>query len=338
MKHKVKNVFIAGATGLIGYHTALAFLDKGVHVEGITLPNELESFGWFPYKARLHFGNLFQMSDHDILSIFRLNDFDTLIYALGPDDRVIPNIPAYRFFYNKLVIEAKRVCKLAKSVGVKRCIVMNSYFAYFDKEMNGVLSMHHPYIHARVEQQKEIFELGVTDQFDVMMMELPYIFGTMPYRKPLWKDYFLSHFDNSKKVYFPKGGGTAVIDIIDVAKAIVAVAYNGENGKAYFIGEENMTFKELIELMLEAKGSHKQYKEVSPRLAALGARKLDKLNYKNGKESGLSYSKLMTDIQSKKFYIPSQQYKIDLDYEELDYLHPEDVRKSIVRTIKKCYE
>jgi hypothetical protein len=45
---------------------------------------------------------------------------------------------------------------------------------------------------------------------DVMVLELPYIFGAMPGRTPLWKDVFIERFFRAPVICFPRGGTTMI--------------------------------------------------------------------------------------------------------------------------------
>jgi len=51
-------------------------------------------------------------------------NYDCFVYALGPDDRVIPNAPAYDFFYDKLVTQCKKICSAVKKAKIKRWIFL----------------------------------------------------------------------------------------------------------------------------------------------------------------------------------------------------------------------
>lgn len=338
MKKDIKHVFIAGGTGFLGYYAGLEFLSRGIKVDTVALPNEIDVTGWFPKEISLSFGNLFEMSDEELLSLFSKCEYDAVVYALGPDDRFVPQGKAYPFFYEKLVTNANRILAAAKKVGIKRAVVLNSYFSYFDRLYKGKLSKRHPYIRARVNQEDELSKLGEDGTFDVMFLELPYIFGTMPQRTPLWKDYFLKHFDHSKAVFFPMCGGTTALDVKDVARAIMAATINGENNAKYQIGEMNITFKNMIKIMLAAKGTPKPYVPVLPIFAALGAGKIDAQIKKEGKESGLDHYWLMLQIQNKKFFVDSNKYKKELRYDELGIISAENVVESIKKTIVRCYE
>lgn len=333
---KLKSVFIAGGTGLLGFNSALLLRKLGVQVSTIGLPKELEIGKWFPKDIELSFGDLFTMTEKQIVQLLKQKKYDAFVYALGPDDRVTPPEPAYDFFYDKLVTQAKKVCSAAKKAGVKKCVVMNSYFSHFDKLSRGKLSKYHPYIRARIAQQEELFALG-GDKFEVMMLELPYIFGTMPNRAPIWRDSFLANFDGMKSVFFPRGGGTAVVTVDDVAMSVVAACINGKHGESYPIGNINMGYEELITSMLRFKGDNRKYVGLPGWLCALFGAKLNRENKKNGKQSGLNLAKLMTQIQNKKFYIDPNPTQQKLKYAELGFASSSDVMEKIKESIQRCY-
>ena len=337
MKYKVNKVFIAGGTGFLGYYTALEFLKRGNIVETIALPNEINLKGWYPKDIKVTYGDLFKMSNAKITSMLVNGGYDTFIYALGPDDRVVPQAPAYEFFYDKLVNQCTRICSCAKHANIRRCVVMGSYFSYFDRKYKGRLSKHHPYIKARVEQEKQLLKLGKKNKFDVMIAELPYIFGTMPERQPLWKDHFLARFDGYKNFYFPCGGGTTAIDVTGVAEGIVACAYSGENGGLYPIAGTNMTYKKLINTMIEGAKLNKKYVGIPAFLCSTFAHKIQKEDKKQGLENGLNIPKLMNGILNKKFYIDPTPYRQALHYEKFGFTGGKNIYDSIKETMAHCY-
>lgn len=337
MLHSVKNVLIAGGTGFIGYHAAKLFLDKEVQVTSIALPNEIDLHGWYPKDINLIFGNLFEMSEEDIINVIKDHDFDTFLYALGPDDRTIPSGNATDYFHHYLVHQSYKIIKAVASAGIGRIIVLNSYFSHFDRVYHGELSKRHPYIQARISQEKALFELCDEYPAEIMMLELPFIFGVMPNRTPLWKDHFLSQFDGMKKLYFPKGGGTAMISIEGVAEAIIACAYYGESQNCYPIGLINMTYRQLIETMMSIIGDTRKFVGVPAWIAAIGASKRDRMLKKEGKESGLNTRYLMLNILNRMFYIDPDFMMERLHFEELGFKGGKDIYLSISETMAACY-
>lgn len=342
VKFNVKKVFIAGGTGFLGYYSALQFLKLGVKVDTIALPNEINLGDWFPAEINKQFGNLFEMSEDAIYDILKDRGYDTFIYGLGPDDRVTPPAPAYDFFKLRLVDYATKICRAAKRAGIRRCVVMNSYFAFFDREAEriglkpGDLSKYHPYIKVRVEQSASIRALGETGKFDVMIMELPYIFGNMPGRTPLWKNVFLDRFEKMPAIFFPRGG-TNMIHVKGIAESIVAAAFNGDNGECYPVGNENWKYKDMINTMMKSVGNKKRFFGMPAWICYFAGISIKRAEKKHGKEGGLDYARLMTQIQSRNLYFDPNETRQKLRYDSLGFTGGGSVADGIAQTMRACY-
>jgi nucleoside-diphosphate-sugar epimerase len=338
MKFFPEKVLIIGGTGFLGFHSALEFLKRHIAVSSVSIP-DVELGDWVPDQLEIISDN-FDVFTADLQKLTDLmGGFDTVIYAVGPDDRITPPAPSQDFFHEKLVFHPRRAADAARNAGVRRFVVLNSYFAYFDSLTGGSLASHHPYIKARVQQAEALIKTGESEVMDVMILQLPYIFGCMPGREPLWKKVFLDRFEKMPLIMFP-GGGSVMIHVRGVAQAVVAAAINGEHGQHYQIGLTNMKFKKMITLMLKASGSKKKILTVPTSIAALGGSQIKKHDRKLGLEGGLDYSKLMTDIQSKDFYYNVeliQQVQESLNYSELDFDEPPTVEQGIRETIQACY-
>jgi len=336
MKHDVKNVFIAGGTGFLGYHSALLFLKRGCKVASIALPDEINLGSWFPKEIDLSFGNLFEMSEDEIYNLLKEKNFDTFIHGLGPDDRVTPKAPSYDFFHLRLVEHALKICRAAKRAGIKRCVVMNSYFAYFDRIKQGKLACDHPYIRCRVEQASAITAIGEEGVFDVMIIELSYIFGSMPGRIPIWKSVFMDRFEKLPFVFFPDGG-TAAIHVTGVAESIFAAACNGVNGERYPVSSANIKYSDMINYMMKCAGFDKKFVKMPYWmcfLSGVGLRVHEKIT---GTQGGLDMTKLMTGILSEDLFIDSSESQIKLGFEELGFNGGENIWKGIQEAMMKCY-
>lgn len=336
MKHIVKTVFIAGGTGFLGYYSAMQFLKKGASVSTIALDENINERDWFPSEIPTSFGDLFAMSEDEIFELLQGKDYDTFVYALGPDDRFTPKAPAYNFFYERLVVQCLKICTAVKKAGIRRCIIMNSYFTYFDKIQNGKLSASHPYIKCRTEQAEAITGLGVAGEFDVMIIELPYIFGEMPGRTPIWKDVFVERFKKMPVIFFPNGGTTA-IHVTGVAQCIVAAAYNGENGKHYLPASINIKFSKMIKFMMASAGFPKRFIKIPAFIGYFAGLILIAKEKKHGVQSGLHMAKIMTDILSQDFFADCEKVNLELNYNELGFDGGENVWTGIKEAMQKSY-
>jgi len=335
-EYDVKNVFIAGGTGFLGYYSALLFLERKCTVSTVALPEEIDLDSWFPKEINTRFANLFELSEDEIFLMLKDREYDTFVYALGPDDRVTPKAPSYEFFHLRLVEHCIKICSAAKRAGIMRCIVLNSYFAYFDRLQNGALSKKHPYIRCRIEQAEAIVNMGNKGIFDVMILELPYIFGAMPGRMPIWKAVFLDRFSKLPAFYFPNGG-TAAIHVTGVAQAVVAAAINGEHGGNYQVVNENMKFSEMIGLMLQFARIDKKFVKMPYWLCLLSGILVLIEERMKGLQGGLNPRHVMTQLLSNDLFIDPDEIKKQLNYAELGFSGGKSCRKGIEEAMKRCY-
>ncbi len=156
--------------------------------------------------------------------------------------------------YKKYNIDSiNRLLRIAKECGVKHTVICGSYFAYFDKLWPQMkLSENHAYIRSRRDQEAVAMEYADKD-FDVAVLELPYIFGTQPGRKPVWV--FLVENIRSMKIFtmWPKGGST-MVTVRQVGQAIAGALERNQGGKCYPIGYYNLTWKEMLKICLKHLG------------------------------------------------------------------------------------
>ncbi|MCD7796696.1 MAG: hypothetical protein LUG95_03530 [Clostridiales bacterium] len=84
------------------------------------------------------------------------------------------------------MLRSREYSRFAKKVGVKRAVVLGSYFAYFSKcRPDMCLTQKNPYFKSRM-MQEEVCSAACDDNFSCAVLELPYIFGTQPGRKLVW--------------------------------------------------------------------------------------------------------------------------------------------------------
>jgi dihydroflavonol-4-reductase len=327
--NKIKSVFIIGGTGLLGYHASKEFLEKGIAVSTISLHGDKPG-DWYPKDVNILYGDVFSMSSTDLKNM--LMGFDALVYAAGPDDRFIPPAPAYKFFYERLVLACERVVLAAKDSGVQICTILNSYFAYFHRIYpDWKLAENHSYIKCRIEQADRAIAAG-GDKMTVSVLELPYIFGVMPERESLWYRMLFERMRKMPIIMFPKGG-TTIITVKQAAEAICGAILRGEHGKKYPVAGENMNWPELLRIIIDSMGYEKRRIITIPTIFATWYAKAEsRRNKKKGLESGLNHSKLMKDIQSRELFVSR-----DIGtYAELQVSYG-GVKEAIIETVKHSY-
>ncbi len=176
-------VCVIGATGLLGYQGSLELIRRGHRVVGLALPPVPEGVT-LPPELDLRLENFMTMSDQDLRQV--LDGCDGLVFAAGVDERVEGPPPIYDLFKKFNIDALKRLLDLAKTAGVKKVVVLGSYFSYFAKQWPKLeLTKYHPYIRSRMDQEALAFAYAGAGM-DVAVLELPYIFGAQTGRKPVW--------------------------------------------------------------------------------------------------------------------------------------------------------
>lgn len=327
MGREGERVMIVGGTGFLGYHAALEFLKRGYQVSSLAIP-DVDLEGWYPSDINILEGDVFTMSSEELKDCFR--GYDAMVYAIGPDDRTTPEAPAREFFKEKMVDTSIRVFEAAGDVGVKRAVLLGSYLHYFHRELPHLnLAQHHPYIWARIEQAEAVIRVSEC-RMETMILELPYIFGSMPNRIPLWKEVFFDRLLKMNPILYPDGGSTMVC-VESVAEAIVGAVELGEHGKMYPVGDQNLRWKEMFSIMFTSIGIQRRFIHVPYWMAEpVGHYMMWKEN-RRSKEPGLHLAYVFKDILSQEFYLDSRQSAENLGYGCCD------VKAAIAKTAEACY-
>ena len=92
---------------------------------------------------------------------------------------------------------------------------------------------------------------------EVAILELPYIFGTQPGRKPVWVILIeqITNMDKTGHVTMYPKGGTTMVTVRQVAQSIVGAAEKNKGGNAYPIGYYNLTWDDFLKIVHEAMGT-----------------------------------------------------------------------------------
>ncbi len=237
-------IFMIGGTGLLGSQAASELIARGHEVTSIALP-PLPSGAVLPKEMKIEFGNYLEMTDQEILS--KMSGCEGFVFAAGVDERVEGPKPIYDMYKKYNIDPVDRLLGLAKKAGIKHAVICGSYFSYFAKlHPEWKLTKIHPYIRSRIDQENAAEKQSVG--LDVAVLELPYIFGTQPGRKPVWV--FLAKLirNSKKRILYPKGG-SAMVTVKQVGEAIAGAMEKNVGFATYPIGYGNLTWVEMLEIM-----------------------------------------------------------------------------------------
>jgi len=239
-----------GGTGLLGCAAAALFIEKGHSVKSVALP-PLPEGAPIPPEMELIWGNYLEMGDDEIKAM--MAGCDCFVFAAGIDERVEFPAPVYSYYEKYNINPVKRLIGLAKECGLTSSVVLGSYFAYFAKEKPEMeLTKKHPYIRSRIAQEEAALALA-DDNMAVAVLELPYIFGTQPGRKPVWVILIEQLSKMPLVTMYPKGG-TAMLTVRQVAETIVGAAEKNKGPNAYPISYYNLTWDEFLKIVHAAMG------------------------------------------------------------------------------------
>lgn len=281
------NVFMIGGTGLLGCEAARIFIERGHKVKSVALP-PLPQGAPIPKEMDIEMCNIFEKSDEEIAGL--LAGMDCFVFAAGVDERVEFKAPVYDSYYKFNIAPLKRILPIAKNAGVKKAVILGSYFAYLAKQRPDMdLCKKHPYIKSRIDQEEAAFSFA-DENFDVSVLELPYIFGTQPGRRPVWTILIeqIQGMDKLPFTLYPKGG-TAMLTVRQVGETIVGAAEKSKGAKAWPISMYNMKWDEFLKIVYDARGmgANRKVVGVPPWMMKMGLGKVVKDYAARGIDSGI---------------------------------------------------
>ena len=290
-------VYLIGGTGLLGSEAARVLISRGHQVVADALPPAPVGAD-LPKEMELHFRDVNHRSDDELRQL--LTGCDCFIFASGIDERVECPAPVYDWYIKYNVKPLERILPIAKECGVKKAVILGSYFALLVHEQYGYnaklpkgLLERNPYIKARMEQEKVVASFA-DDTHSAAVLELPYIFGTQPGRQPVWTVLIdqIAGMDKMKSTMYPKGG-TAMVTVRQVGQAIAGAAEKlGEEFKGFHawpIGMVNQTWSEFLKIVYDARDMGKDRKVIGipAWVMKLGMGKIIKEYKAKGIQSGL---------------------------------------------------
>jgi len=250
----LNNVLLVGGTGLTGAHAALHLRSIGYNV---TLLSRSAPF----LGCLRDFEHLAGNYVDDDLSDTTLRRFDHLVFAAGADIRQLPPGEDEAEFFDKVNTRAiPRFFQRAKDAGITRAVYVGTYYPQVvpDKIQSS------PYVRSRHLADEALRALN-SASFTVCSLNAPFILGHVP-------DLVLAHLQ--VLVQYAAGrlqgipivapaGGVNHITSKSMSEAIAGALQRGVGGKAYLVGDENLSWKAYLEMYFAEAGNPVTL-EVSP--------------------------------------------------------------------------
>jgi dihydroflavonol-4-reductase len=317
-------IFMIGGTGLLGAQGAEELTKRGHRISSVALPPIPQGVK-LPENMELTFGNYMDMSDAEIRN--KMEGCGGFIFAAGVDERLEGPAPIYDMFYRYNIKPLERLLKMAKEAGTRHAVILGSYFSYFAREWKDLkLYDTHPYIRSRVDQANMALSFA-DDTMDVSVLELPYIFGTQPGRRPVWV-FLVEQIRNMKGVTLYPKGGTAMVTVKQVGQCIAGALERGKGGRNYPVGYFDMTWKEMLTIIHKYMGvPNKKIITVPKFLYKLGMRSIIKDHAERGIQPGLDLMGL-AEIMTREAFIDKEIIVKEFGVEN------DDIDKAIGESVK----
>ncbi|WP_408591377.1 NAD-dependent epimerase/dehydratase family protein [Novosphingobium sp.] len=239
-------IFVAGGTGALGGHAAihLAALGHDVTVGGRKAPHPATPMATMPFLQGDYVAGDYTAD--------RLRGFDWVVFAAGNDPRHVPQDADFEQFLIKANHEAvPAFFAAAREAGVMRAVQLGSFYAQAAPELLAGNS----YIRSRLAACEGARAEG-RPGFDVISVNAPFMVGTVP---GLPSAIFEPYTQWAKGIiripaYAPPGG-TNFMSFRSLSQAIEGALERGEPGKAYLVGDENLSFARYFQLFFDAVGN-----------------------------------------------------------------------------------
>lgn len=240
------NTLVLGGTGLIGGHAALHLASLG---------HQVTIAARKPAPADTPLGKLPQLTGDYLSDDFtpaQLAGFDTLVFAAGNDIRHVPPGDDEATHWQRANVEGvPRFFARARDAGIRRAVYIGSFYPQVRPELCEASA----YVRGRKLADDGARALA-SDHFHVCSINAPFVVGHVPGLivpgMAAHAAYALGQFPQMP-VFAPLGG-VNFISTESLSEAIVGALARGENGKAYLVGDENLSFQDYFGEYFRAAG------------------------------------------------------------------------------------
>lgn len=238
-----------GGTGYLGYFAVDELTNLNHEVTVIGLPPAPSKDFFNNKKVDVRLVNISDLTEQELEALF--SGFDILIFAGGADGRNSFPTPAINGFRKENVDATVRLIRTASKSKIKKVIILGSYYTAIERmfpELN--ILEDNPYILSRFEQNAGAFE-NAGKEMDVIILELPYIFGAAPGKGTLW-GFYIKHVLEKEEVFVPSGG-TACVTARQVGQAIAGACNSHIKSHLRIpIADSNHSYKSIYGMFCNA--------------------------------------------------------------------------------------
>ncbi|WP_395337278.1 NAD-dependent epimerase/dehydratase family protein [Novosphingobium sp. BL-8H] len=253
-------LLVIGGTGALGGHAAIHMAAQGhdVTVAGRSAPHAATPMAAMPFLQGDYVAGDFTPD--------RLEGFDWVIFAAGNDPRHVPQGEDFEKFLIRANHEAiPAVFAACAKAGVGRAVQLGSFYPQAAPH----LLEGNAYIRSRLAACEGARAEG-RPGFDVTSVNAPFMVGTVPGLPSAIFEPYVQWAEGLIPIeaYAPPGG-TNFMSYRSLSEALEGALLRGEPGKAYLVGDENLSFRDYFQLFFDAAGKATRVEERDAELPLL---------------------------------------------------------------------
>lgn len=240
-------VLVVGGSGALGGYAALYLKDKG---HDVTVGSRNAPHPDTPMASMPFLQGDFVEGD---FTADRLKGFDWVVFAAGNDPRHVPAEADFAAF----LVKANHVAVPAffaacRDAGIKRAVQLGSYYHQAAPELlDGNV-----YIQSR-KAACEGARAQATDDFGVVSVNAPFMVGSVPGLPSMIFEPYVQWSQGKLPIpAFGPAGGTNFMSFRSLSQAIEGALLRGESGKAYLVGDQDLSFADYFQLFFKAAGNN----------------------------------------------------------------------------------
>ena len=242
-------VVVAGGTGFIGSHVAARLAERG---DEVTVMGRRPASEGDP-PAIEGMPRLVADYTSDALTPDLLEGYDAVVFAAGNDIRHVSADDEDAAFWDRVQSEGvPRFAALARSAGVGMFVQIGSYYHQLHPEWAESV----PYVAARQAADDGARAL-TADGFAAITLNPPSIVGVPPGRglRRFGRMISWARGELAEPALYAPAGGTNYMSVHSLAQAVEGALDAGIPGRAYLVGDQNLTYREYFQLLADAAGS-----------------------------------------------------------------------------------
>lgn len=239
-------VLVVGGTGALGGHSAIHLADHGhdVSVAGRNPAHPGTAMAAMPFVRGDYIAGDFSPE--------RLAGFDWVVFAAGNDPRHVPQGSDFAEFLYRANHEAvPAFFKACREAGVKRAVQLGSFYP----QAAPALLEGNAYIRSRLAACEGARAEGGAG-FDVISVNAPFMVGAVPGLPSAIFEPYVAWAQGKLPIepYAPPGG-TSFMSFRSLSEAIAGALERGEPGKAYLVGDQDLSFRDYFQMFFDAVGN-----------------------------------------------------------------------------------